>query len=74
MAKRKRHWMQRAFSRHPGKLHRQLHVPEGETIPASKLRRAAHSRNPAMRREVALAKTGKRFGGKRHRRRSGRRA
>ena len=68
MAKRKRHWMQGAFSKHPGKLHRQLHVPEGERIPASKLRRAAHSKNPTMRREAALAKAGKRFGGRRRRR------
>ena len=67
MAKRK--WMQKAFGKHPGKLHRRLHVPEGEKIPASKLSKAAHSKSPSLRREAALAKTGKRFAGKAHRRR-----
>jgi len=77
MARKKKKWMQKAFGKHPGKLHRQLHVPEGEKIPASKMEKAAHSRNPELRKEAALARTGKRFGGKRggrkHRRRSGRR-
>jgi hypothetical protein len=38
-------------------LHRELHVPEGQKIPASKLAKAAHSDNPTLRRRVALAKT-----------------
>ena len=63
--KSKRRWMQRAFSKHPGRLHRRLHVPEGQRIPASKLRKAAHSSDPSLRKEAALAKTGKRYGGKR---------
>lgn len=72
-------WMQEAFSRHPGKLHRRLHVPENETIPRSKLERARRSRDPSLRREAALAETGKRSArkGGRHshrgRRRSSRR-
>lgn len=74
MAKKsKRKWMQKAFSKHPGKLHRRLHVPEGQRIPASKLASAAHSSDPGLRREAALARTGKRYGGKRHKRRGGRR-
>lgn len=76
MAKKKgRRWMQKAFGKHPGKLHRRLHVPEGERIPAAKLARAKHSSDPSLRKEAALAKVGKRFGGgrhKRHHRRSGR--
>lgn len=38
MARRK--WISGAVE-HPGALHRQLHVPEGEKIPVSKLRAAA---------------------------------
>ena len=33
-------WMQRAFSKHPGKLHRALEVPEGEDISVSKMENA----------------------------------
>lgn len=33
-------WIQKAI-KHPGALHRQLGVPEGEKIPASKLSAAA---------------------------------
>lgn len=62
----KRKWMKRAFGKHPGKLHRRLHVRKGEKIPASKLRKAAHSRDPELRKEVALAKVGKWYAGKRH--------
>ncbi len=35
-------WIQRAI-KHPGALHRQLHVPAGKKIPAAKLRKAAHA-------------------------------
>lgn len=76
--KSKGKWMQKAFGKHPGKLHRRLHVPEGEKIPASKLERAEDSSDPSLRKEAALAKVGKRTarkGGRHsHRRRSGRRA
>lgn len=76
--KAKGKWMQRAFGKHPGKLHRRLHVPEGEEIPPSKLSRAEHSSDPSIRKEAALAAVGKRTarkGGRHsHRRRSGRRA
>jgi hypothetical protein len=62
MAKKK--WMQKAFGKNPGALHRALGVPEGEKIPASKLAKAAKSKNPLTRKRVALAKVGKRFGRK----------
>ena len=44
-------------TRNKGALHRALHVPEGEKIPAKKLAKAAHSDNPAMRKRANLAKT-----------------
>lgn len=50
-------WIQKAVSKHPGKLHRELGVPQGQKIPAKKLAKAAHSKNPTIRKEVALAKT-----------------
>lgn len=56
------HWMREAFGAHPGKLHRRLHVPEGEKIPAKKLAKAAHSDSPSLRKEVALARVGARYG------------
>lgn len=66
-----KHWMQKAFGKNPGALHRELGVPEGKTIPASKLRAASHSSNPTERKRAALAKVGKRFGGHRGAKRSG---
>ena len=50
-------WIQKAVSKHPGKLHRELGVPEGKKIPAKKLAKAEHSQNPTVRREANLAKT-----------------
>ena len=72
--KRSKHWMAKAFGKHPGRLHRRLHVPEGEKIPASKLERAERSSDPSLRQEANLAEKGKRFGGKRHHHRGGRRS
>jgi len=40
-----------------GKLHRELGVPEGHKIPTKKLAKAAKSKNPTIRKEVALAST-----------------
>ena len=64
-------WMQKAFGKNPGALHRALHVPEGQKIPASKLAGAEHSKNPLMRKRAALAETGKKYGGGRHHKRGG---
>ena len=59
-------WIKGAI-KHPGALHRKLHVPEGQKIPAKKMAAAAHSENPTTRRQVALAHTLKGFHkGKRH--------
>ena len=46
---------------HPGSLHKALHVPAGEKIPAKKLEKAAHSDNPKLAKKANLAKTLKRM-------------
>lgn len=51
-----KNWIAGAI-KHPGALHRSLHVPAGQKIPAKKLAKAAHSDNPTLRHRVALAKT-----------------
>ena len=43
--------------KHSGKLHRELGVPEGKKIPAKKLDKATHSKNPTIRKEANLAET-----------------
>ena len=43
--------------KHPGALHKSLHVPEGKKIPASKLKKAEHSKNPTTRKRAVLAET-----------------
>ena len=40
-----------------GALHRELGVPEGNTIPESKLDSAANSSNPKLKRRATFAKT-----------------
>lgn len=49
--------------KHPGALHKELGVPEGQKIPAKKLNAAAHSSNPTERKRANLAKTLKSFHG-----------
>lgn len=49
-------WIQGAIKR-PGALHEKLHVPKGQKIPAKKLAKAEHSRNPTERKEANLAAT-----------------
>lgn len=56
MKKAKGGWIAGAIKK-PGALHRALGVPEGEKIPAKKLAKAEHSKNPTMRRRANLAKT-----------------
>jgi hypothetical protein len=57
-------WMAKAFEKHPGKLHQQLHVPEGETIPQSELEKATHSSDAGLKREAVLALTARRYAGR----------
>ena len=44
-------------TKNKGALHRSLGVPEGEKIPARKLAEGARSKNPTVRKRVALART-----------------
>lgn len=50
------HFIQGAI-KHPGALHAELHVPQGQTIPQQKLTAATHSQNPTERRRAVLAET-----------------
>lgn len=43
--------------KHPGALHRELGVKQGEKIPAAKLEAATHSENPTERKRAFLAET-----------------
>lgn len=54
-------WIAKAVGKHKGKLHRELGVPEGKKISSKKLSKAAHSKNPTIRKEANLAKTLKGF-------------
>lgn len=58
---KKEHWVQEAFGKHPGALHRQLDVPEGQKIPERKLEKAEHSSSPLLRKRAALAEIAKGF-------------
>jgi len=52
----KKNWIAGA-TKNKGALHRALGVEEGKKIPSKKLAKAAKSKNPKLRKEVALAKT-----------------
>ena len=43
--------------KHPGALRAELHVKKGKKIPAAKLEKAAHSKNPTLKKRAVLAKT-----------------
>ncbi len=43
--------------KHPGALRKSLHVKKGEKIPAAKLKKAEHSKNPTTRKRAVLAET-----------------
>jgi hypothetical protein len=49
-------WIQGAI-KHPGALHKELHVKEGEKIPEKKLMKAEHSSNPKLAKRAKLAET-----------------
>ncbi len=49
-------WIEKAIPpSHRGALHRELHVPLGQKIPASKVAAAARSKNPKERERALLA-------------------
>lgn len=60
MARGGENWIEGAI-KHPGALHKELHVPQGEKIPAKKLEQASHSENPTLRSRANMAKTLKKF-------------
>lgn len=49
-------WIKGAI-KHPGALHRELGVPEGQKIPAAKVAKAAHSSNQILAQRARLAET-----------------
>lgn len=49
-------WIKGAI-KHPGALHKELGVPEGEKIPSDKLKSAENSSNPLLRKRANLAET-----------------
>ena len=55
-----KNWIKDAI-KHPGSLHKALHVPKGEKIPAKKLEKATHSDKPGLAKKANLAKTLKGF-------------
>lgn len=57
------HWMEDAVKK-PGALHKELGVPKDEKIPAKKLDKAAKSGSPLEKKRANLAKTFKKFSGK----------
>lgn len=46
-------------SSHKGLLHKELGVPKGEKIPADKLKKAAHSKDPKERKRAVFAENAK---------------
>ncbi len=56
----KKKWISGAI-KHPGALRKTLGVKEGEKIPASKLKKAEHSKNPLTKKRAVLAETLKGF-------------
>jgi hypothetical protein len=56
-------WIQKALSgsKSKGALHRELGVPEGKKIPAAKLKKAEHSKNPLEKKRAVLAETFKKM-------------
>jgi hypothetical protein len=49
-------WIKGAI-KHPGALHKELGVKQGEKIPAKKLEKATHSKNPTEKKRAVLAET-----------------
>lgn len=55
-------WMQDAVKpENKGKLRSKLHVKKGEKIPMKKLTKAAHSKNPTLKKEAVLAETFRKY-------------
>ena len=66
-------WMQEAFSKNKGKLHRRLNVKQGEKIPSSRIAKATRSKDLSLKKEAVLARTGARIARRRKNRGGSRR-
>jgi hypothetical protein len=55
-------WIKGAI-KHPGSLHRDLGVPQGQKIPEKKIMKAEHADNPALAKKARLAETLKKLRG-----------
>lgn len=51
-----KNWIAGAIKK-PGALHKELGVKPGEKIPAKKLEKAEHSKNPKLKKRAVLAET-----------------
>jgi hypothetical protein len=49
-------WIAKAI-KHKGALRKSLHVAKGKNIPAAKLKKAEHSKNPTTARRARLTET-----------------
>ena len=56
MAEAKKNWIAGAIKK-PGSLRKTLGVKKGEKIPAKKLEKATHSKNPTTAKRARLAET-----------------
>ena len=50
------HWIKSAVKK-PGALHKELGIPESKKIPMKTIDKAAHSKNPLIKKRAILAKT-----------------
>lgn len=51
-----KHWIKDAIKK-PGALRKELHAKPGKPIPAAKLKKAEHSKNPTLAKRARLAET-----------------
>ncbi|MBV9442465.1 MAG: hypothetical protein JO217_07195 [Acidobacteriaceae bacterium] len=58
------HWMEKAFSKNKGGLHRATYTPAGETIPVKKVYKAARSSDPHVERVARAALNARKSYGK----------
>jgi len=64
MGRERKNFMREAVKK-PGALHRSLHIPMDKKIPEKTLEKAAHSKNPLMKKRAVLAETFRKYGNRR---------
>lgn len=57
-------WMEKAFAHSHGQLHKQMGISKNKNIPVDRLEAAAHSTSPTLKKRAVLARTARRFAGK----------